>query len=264
MSSKWLWYFLFLSLTLSAHAQEGYIDSLKKSYRPTLPDSSKAVLYNRIFFNYIFFQLDSAYHYASLSFAYGSKVHYPKGLATYYNNVGILNRVEGDYTEAINNLLQSLKINEEIGNKLGIADNYVNIGLVYAAQKKHELALSYYQKCLDIKLKTNDAAGIGYCYRDMCDTYMAMGNYDKAITHYHQCIHLSTKRRGVVYRAIMSLGFVYTYLEQWNKAEQQLLESLPGLEKEEAFELATAYNALGKVAEKKYTPEKAIGFYERK
>jgi|GEM_PF-2984412 len=255
-------FLLLLCVACTANAQEMYVDSLKDTNQRNLPDSAKADLYNRIFFHYIFFQSDSAYHYAQLAFTTSSKANHKKGIAMYYNNVGILNRVEGDYPEAVQNILQSLKINEEIKNELGIGNNYVNIGLIYADEHKYALALSYYEKGLAIKMKHKDLTGIGYCYRDMGDVYVASGRYEKAIECYEKVVNI-VNRPGLIYKALMSIGIVYYKLGDIANAKIKITASLVNLEKHDVFELAAAYNALGDIelAYKEYP--KALTAYEK-
>lgn len=250
-------------IAFAAIAQERYIDSIKRILPTVQNDSLRIDLYNRIFFHYIFLNTDSAAVYANKSFEASKRTDHKRGLAIYYNNVGILNRVEGDFDEAIKHLLQSLKINEEIAHELGIGNNYMNIGLVYAVQHKYELALKYYQKALVIKIKNKESTGIGYCYRDIGDVYAEMGNYPKAIENYEKCLEHSKRRLGLAYRALMSLGIVYHKLGKTQQAYDYLFESLEGLKKEEVFEVATACNAIGKILMDTKEYDKAHTWFEQ-
>lgn len=225
-----------------------------------MPDSAKAEIYNRIFFHYIFFNIDSAYHYASLSLEMSKKANYPRGIGKYYNNIGILSRVQGDYPEAIKNILQALKINEANKDELGIGNNCVNIGLVYAAERKYEQALNYYRRGLALKKKYKDTTGIAYVYRDMGDTYAELKNYDKAIECYQKCIDLQA-RWGITYRAMMSIGIIHYKKGEIDSAFTKLTNSLQGLEKHEIFEVATACNALGCIAKDKKEYQKAQAWF---
>ena len=47
--------------------------------------------------------------------------------------------------------IQSLKIDEALNNDIGIASSFNNIGLIYKEQQDYDLALNYYEKSLKIQ-----------------------------------------------------------------------------------------------------------------
>jgi signal transduction histidine kinase len=244
-----------------AWGQAKYIDSLKTLVKSNTPDTLEANIYNRIFFHYIFFDLDSAYHYASLAYIIANKANHQAGLSMYYNNVGVLQRVEGDYPEALENLLKSLKINELNDNRLGIANNYVNIGLVYFAQKKYHIALAYYFKCLKIKQKLQDIIGVAYCYRDIADAYSEQKKYAEAIRYYNEAI-ATQARPAITYGAIKSIGIIYYLQNKPDLAVQYLKKALVGMEIHDQFNTPPIYNYLGIIAKNESKFAEAEQYYQ--
>ncbi|MCU0446950.1 MAG: tetratricopeptide repeat-containing sensor histidine kinase [Microscillaceae bacterium] len=242
--------------------QEKYIDSLKTLVTTTTPDTSEVNIYNRIFFHYIFFNLDSAYHYASLAYAVANKSKHQAGLSMYYNNVGVLQRIEGDYPEALENLLKSLKINESIQNQLGIGNNYVNIGLVYFAQKKYDIALEYYFKCLKIKQTIGDKIGTAYCMRDIADAYAEQKKYTQAIA-YHEKVIAMQARPAITYGSIKSIGIIYHQQNKSELATDYLQRALQGMAIHDRFNTPPIYNHLGKIAEAQNKLEEAETHYQK-
>ncbi len=241
--------------------QAKYIDSLKTLVKSTTPDTLEVNIYNRIFFHYIFFNLDSAYHYASLAYVIADKANHQAGLSMYYNNVGVLQRIEGDYPEALENLLKSLKINELNDNRLGIANNYINIGLVYFAQKKYDIALEYYFKCLKIKQKLQDIVGVAYCYRDIADAYSEQKKYAEAIRYYNKAI-ATQARPAITYGAIKSIGIIYYLQNKPDLAVQYLKKALAGMEIHDQFNTPPIYNYLGIIAKNENKFAEAEQYYQ--
>jgi signal transduction histidine kinase len=248
MSKFWRLFCLIWLLIPGVWGQKKYIDSLKTLVKSNTPDTLEANIYNRIFFHYIFFDLDSAYHYASLAYVIADKANHQAGLSMYYNNVGVLQRVEGDYPEALESLLKSLKINELINNRLGIANNYINIGLVYYAQKKYAIALDYYFKCLPIKQNLRDITGVAYCYRDIADAYGEQKKYPEAIQYYHRAI-ATQARPAITYGAFKSIGIIYYLQNKPDLAIEYLKKALAGMEVHDQFNTPPIYNYLGIIAQ---------------
>ena len=62
-----------------------------------------------------------------------SEVEDKEGLATAYNNIGLIYDARGGYDKALDWYVKSLKITEEIGDRAGLAATYNNIAGIYSA-----------------------------------------------------------------------------------------------------------------------------------
>ncbi len=256
---------LFLILLMCFYAkytfgQERYIDSLKNIYQQNekiWKDTTKVNFLNRIFFNYIFLQSDSAYIYSQKIFNLAKKNEYQKGLALYYNNLGILHRVEGSFEDGLESMLMSLKINETIGDSLAIATNYINMGLIYQAQKKYGVALQYYQKCLHIKTQYKDTTGIAYCMRDIGGLYAQQKNYTKAKEILQKVIQLKS-RPNITFGAIKDLGIIAFNEKDYQKSKEYLEKSLEQMLIHDKYNVTQTYLYLGKVAHIEKNNSKAL------
>ncbi|TAH28357.1 MAG: hypothetical protein EAZ06_10260 [Cytophagales bacterium] len=264
MSSKYFYLLLLFSyLTYqNLYGQAKYVDSLKRLYRENMPDTAKVNIYNRIFFHYIFYRLDSAYIYSNQTYILAKKIDYPLGLSMYYNNLSIVNRLEGEYEEGMANLLLALKINEKIGHELGVGNNYVNLGLVYATQRKYQDALHYYKKGLSIKKRFRDKVGVSYCLRDMADAYLGLKDYKEAEKLLIEVINLDA-RPLLTFGAIKSLGILAYQKKDYKKATEYLENSIEGLKKHDVFNLPIVYTYLGRIATETQQREKALEFYQK-
>ncbi|MBL4715760.1 MAG: tetratricopeptide repeat protein, partial [Bacteroidia bacterium] len=74
-----------------------------------------------------------------------------KGLATIYNNIGLIYMNQGEIDKGLEYYFLSLKIREEIKDKKGMAISYNNIGGIYVNQGEIEKGLEYYLLSLKIR-----------------------------------------------------------------------------------------------------------------
>ena len=65
------------------------------------------------------------------------------GFSETLNNIGLIYKNQGDIPKALEYFHKSLKIREEIKDKLGIAYSLNNIGIIYNNQGDHLKALDY-------------------------------------------------------------------------------------------------------------------------
>ena len=77
-----------------------------------------------------------------------------------YNNLGIVNDIQGATHLALKNFHTVLDIQEELKDSLGIATIYLNIGNLYLDQERHEKAEDYYLLSLDYFEKLQNKSGI--------------------------------------------------------------------------------------------------------
>ena len=107
-----------------------------------------------------------------------------KGLATAYNNIGLIYGDQGEIEKALKHYFLSLKIYEEIKDKKGIAYSYNNIGFVYHNQGENEKALEYFLLSLKVKDQIKDKGGLATAYNNIGLTYLNQGKIDKALEYF--------------------------------------------------------------------------------
>ena len=106
------------------------------------------------------------------------------GIASSYNNIGNVYYDQGNYPEALKNYFASLKLREAIGNKKDIATSYNNIGIVYDSQNNYPEALKNYFVALKIFEALGDPQGIAHSHNNIGVTYKEQGNYPEALKNY--------------------------------------------------------------------------------
>lgn len=107
--------------------------------------------------------------------------------------IGFVYRNQGNSSQALNYYNQSLKIEEETGNKKGIAESLNNIGFVYDNQGDIPKALNYYERSLKIQEEIGDKNGTAYSLLNIGFTYSAQHDILKALDHNYRALKLFTE-----------------------------------------------------------------------
>ena len=165
-----------------AHAQTHEIDSLKHLLASTIHDTTRVLALKSLAFyspNVEGLKLDSR----ALSLA--RKIKYKNGEAASLNQFGNDFYGIANLPKALDYYLQSMKINEKIGNLDGLAANYGNIALIYSAQEDYDAALANTYKSIKLRLQTgNDKIRTGYMA--MGNVYEKMNQLDSAMLYYQK------------------------------------------------------------------------------
>ncbi|MBI5219890.1 MAG: tetratricopeptide repeat protein [Bacteroidia bacterium] len=74
---------------------------------------------------------DSALFYANKGLAAAMKANWKKGLSDCYINIGVVYHYKSDFKNATENYKRSLKVNEELGDKIVQSQCYNNLGTAY-------------------------------------------------------------------------------------------------------------------------------------
>jgi tetratricopeptide (TPR) repeat protein/serine phosphatase RsbU (regulator of sigma subunit) len=111
-----------------------------------------------------------------------------KGIANSLNNIGMIYKGQGNTPKALEYLHKSLKIREEIGDKRGIAESLNNIGYVYNSQGDIPKALEYYHKSLAIQEEIGDKLGITLSLNNIGSIYDGQGDIPKALEYFHKSL----------------------------------------------------------------------------
>ena len=116
-----------------------------------------------------------------------------KGVAASYNNIGVIYEKQGNYPEALKNHFAALKLREEINDKDGISSSYNNLGEVYRLQNNYPEALKNHLAALKIEEKINDEYSIATSYNNIGNIYYQQNNCSEALKNYFASIKIKEK-----------------------------------------------------------------------
>ncbi len=133
-----------------------------------------------------------------------------RGLASNYNNIGLIYFNLKDYEKALDYYLQSLALKKDLGNKRGLAYTHHNIGQAYLRMEDFVKALDHFFSALNrfqaLGIKADQACpmiSIGETYRKQNQLIKAQKYLQKGLDIAHQTGLLNTVRDGAEQLAIV-------------------------------------------------------------
>ncbi len=106
------------------------------------------------------------------------------GVAKAYGNMSGIYMYLGNYPEALKINFAALKMQEENKDTSGIASRHSNIGQLFLYQKKYPEALKYFATALKLYESVNDKEGMAIALNNSGIAYMDQHNYPEALKNY--------------------------------------------------------------------------------
>lgn len=257
------------SLILNCSAQQNKIaiDSLNSLLKTNIADSIRAKIFNNLCAEYANYDYEKAIDYGNKALLIARDQKLQKEIATALNNIGSIYIYQGKYKEALQNIIQSLKIWETLGDRSSIANTLNNIGNIYYYQSQFDQAISYYEQSLKIEREEANERGvakslynIGLIYQDQ------KNNYEKATNYFEQSLKIFKKignNREVAY-LLNSLGSVNETAGNFDVSLSYYLKSLEKFkEANDKKGIAATYAAIGAVYGKQNSYNQAIDNLEK-
>ena len=190
------------------------------------------------------------------------KFFFLKSKGNALNVIGIIYYNQGDYFKAVEYYTKSLKIKEELGDKLGIAAIFNNIGMVCYDQGNYTKAIEYYTKSLKIQEELGDKLGMANSYNSIGTIYTTEGDYAKAIEYHTKSLKIKEEigdKLGIA-MSFYNIGNIYLQGED-SKALECYTKSLKIQEEiGDKLGMANSYNSIGVIYHKQGDYAKAIDF----
>ncbi|MDO6852287.1 tetratricopeptide repeat protein [Cellulophaga lytica] len=182
------------------------------------------------------------------------------------NSIGNLYHSLEQYNLAINRYNASLKIEEELGNKLGLAINYQNIGEALEEQGKLEEALEKYRTSLAYNEEIDSDKGQVICNNSIAQVYLKQNKTKKAIVLLETAL-VGAKQIGDKYITAFveaNMGWAYMQLNKIEKAENHIKRSLE-IGKDQGIPriIALGTKRLSELEQLKGNHDNALTYYKR-
>lgn len=113
-----------------------------------------------------------------------------KGMASLYNNIGLVYSVKNEQQKSLSYHLKSLNIKKQLNDENGISATYNNIGIVYASLNKIDSSKYYHEKALEIRLRKNDLNGQGNSYYNLATNYFDLKDYKKSLEYHYKALSI--------------------------------------------------------------------------
>jgi signal transduction histidine kinase/CheY-like chemotaxis protein len=272
-----LLFFIFCIYTVSGQVKP-LLDSLEMRVQRAKTPSEKADALNKLSLRLINVDNKAAADQARKSLELSKEHRYSKGQTGALNTLAILNREQGNYSAALQQLKDALSIAEKANDSTEVARTLFTIADVFKALKSYDRAIEYFKLSNKAYTELNDqnyiafsSNKIAHCYLEKASLSKDTADYKLALVHYKKALKLAlasgNKHRITV--AYINLSNAYNRLGREVKSKDYLFYSLDfslrGLKvaREDKDKIREGMNFanIGEVYEALEQYPKALGFY---
>lgn len=168
-------------------------------------------------------------------------------LAQYYFFKSSVYSLTGSYQWALENLMESIKVREKLGDLAGISLCNNSIGYIYLNQNDPELAENYFQKAIDTYSEIGNELGQIINFMSLGTLKEAQDSLVTASAHFYKAYEIALKRGHVrqIAAALLYIGHNQIKRGLHLEAVPQLAEAGEIYSKlEEKYGLSSIYNLL--------------------
>ena len=185
--------FCTLFFTILCQAQKNKIlDSLEK-LSVTQSDTNLAKTYNELTWQYRNVNQDKAIEFGNKALELATRLHFDKGVAQAYNDMGIIYFDQENFSKAVEFYNKALEIRKKQNDVKGMAALYNKIGIIYQKQGNFDKALDNQQKALSLFEQIKYDIGISYSLNNIGIVHQNMGNFDEALRYQEKSIAIKQK-----------------------------------------------------------------------
>ncbi|HKP81172.1 MAG TPA: tetratricopeptide repeat protein [Pyrinomonadaceae bacterium] len=165
------------------------------------------------------------------------------------HNLGYLLQSRGDYKQALDYYERSLKIKEELGDRVGVAKSLHQIGIIQLEGGDYEQALDYYERSLKIEEELGNREGVASSLHEIGRIQQKRGDYEQALDYYERSFKIEEElgnREGVA-SSLHQFGVLQQLRGDYAQALDYYERSLKI--KEELSDREGAANSLGQIGD---------------
>ncbi len=144
-----------------------------------------------ILFRQGFYEMSLKYFEEALDFT--SEKSLPKSQARAFNDVGLVNKIFGEFQKSEECFLKAIKIRTEILDDYGLADSLTNIGSLYSNEGDFEKAFLNCNTSVNIYTKLADKYGIGLSLNNLAVICMNMGDVEKGLYYLKKSLDIKSE-----------------------------------------------------------------------
>ncbi|RPH32613.1 MAG: tetratricopeptide repeat protein [Bacteroidales bacterium] len=181
--------------------------------------AEKAIILNQIAKHYQDFNFTKAVYYSEQAIESAKLVNDSTELANAYYNLGYIQLLKGDNSQANINLTKAYNLYNLLSNKLGIAKSSDNLASLFRYASSYDKSLKYHTTALNIFIELNDTTGIIGSKNNLGILYRNLDNYQKSLSYYHEALKLAKKTNSKLLSTVYnSIGSYYWYKESYDSA----------------------------------------------
>lgn len=272
MAAGWPRYLLLLSLLAgtfrAAPGQASLADSLWKSLERIPSDTAKvnAVVRGAAWLANRLKNSDQEAVLLEKGLALARQIGYTHGIAECENMLGVYNRENSHYEEAVTLHNQALGMAESLKDSNLIAYSLNNLGVAYRRLDQNDKAFQYHFRALTIAQKTGDIRNQTVAINSIGNIQLSLGNYKEAISEFSQSLKIEQAAGNNLGIAInyANLGAAKEGLGELSEAIPLYEKSLTYNEKAQSYTgIAICCNLLGNAYLQKGDYDRAVRYLRR-
>lgn len=253
---------LLLSAGIGAYAQDLEADSLRLHLLTMEEDTTMVNTYNELAGLLYRSSPEEAIKYGSEAKTLAKELHFQRGLALAYKNIGLGHFMPGNYMEAIRNWESALEIYEELGDDQMVANILSNLGSTYYTTGNNLEAIEYSLRALRMAEKLGDSARIGTLLLTIGLVYSEQpATLDTARNYYLRVIEIAEllEYNDLMGLGLINLGEVYMEKEELDSALFYFEKSLTVVTS--PIDIAASLSFIGSINSEKGDFREAIIYY---
>jgi tetratricopeptide (TPR) repeat protein len=142
--------------------------------------------------NYLASNYSEAIDYYNQSQTIAVAMKNKSSIAKNLHNLGEVYFELGDIAKATAMYFEAIKIKEEMNDELGLITEYYSLGNLYFSQNDYSEAMSDYRAVLQLSQKHEKKSHIGKAYSGMANVFSALQQRDSALFYYHNALEIYT------------------------------------------------------------------------
>jgi tetratricopeptide (TPR) repeat protein len=190
----------------------------------------------------------------------------PENTGIILHNFGVLLQSRGEYEQALEYYERSLRINEELGNRVCVASSLHQVGVIHQERGEYEQALEYYERSLRMNEELGNRAGLASSRHQVGVIHQERGEYEQALAYYERSLRIDEElgNRADVAISLHQVGRIHQERGEYEQALEYYERSLRI--KEELGNragVAISLHQVGVIQQKRGGYEQALEYYER-
>lgn len=181
-----------------------------------------------------------------------------KMLALITDEIGIINRQQDIYKDALGNFRKSLSLYERVGDSICIVRAYQNIARIFLYESEWDSCYVYYNQALEIAKQKGYESEVSILH-ELGILYRSIGDLHKAEHYFLAAFEKETNEEKKCMECL-SIGYLYLQMGEFNNARKYLNLAVKS---SSLLTKGDAYNCLFKLEVLQNNFQEAIGYNER-
>ena len=211
--------FLALALVFQNAPANHTIDSLNKRLEIS-EGNERVIILNELYKQYVNNDPIKALEYTTMALELAQQLEDSSGMASSYNNIGVLNKNRGNLDDALASYLESVKIQQANKYVDALAFTYNNIGTIYSLKGEYEKALVSFNQALEQFEEIGHKLMMIGTLNNIGNVYTDLGEYDYALQNYMRSLQLyeELEDNSKAFVPFNNIGNIYYQKGEWDNA----------------------------------------------